>query len=562
MGEVEMGWVVDEAYKVQRALGWKELILATTSRKEEEGSFNHFKWAVTSLSTVGAFLPALISAAARKFCGIADDEEITVVIQGFGDVGSGCIPVILDMFRAFGIKISGVSNTKGAIYQEGGLDERQLRRFREMALREERIVFQDVYEGECLRFGQPNELVFDPRVKATVLIPAAGPNLFKRENIPGLKGRFKIISEGANNSVVRGCENMFHELGILFIEGFIANFGGIYTSTDEFFHNMMEGKAVVHKIDEMRIHSQDGVSDLALSTMTWLLAEMANEGHSRSLSEVAREKVEKIQDLKREFLENPTSEIWRRVHIDVRRGIPEWIAYIIACSEFARETVRYEDAALASIDDSLDPMAQRIGMHDLSKNVARIEELNRQGALNREEVIGQLIAILSDTRQRPDVRRIAAEALGNFNEKRAIPVLKERWLDAQEDERVKVWARWALEKMGIFTGAPGFSYDEWHYVPDGKQSAIVRNNLSGTAVLDKFNTGKFCIAGEDKVVSSIFLFIPTLAAVQPLAILAGLAIIGILIVSLNLTLRSPRQKTRGSLARAETIRLDARSLRN
>jgi glutamate dehydrogenase (NAD(P)+) len=136
-----------------------------------------------------------------------------VAVQGFGNVGS----VSADLLAKIGAKIVAVTDWKGGVYSDKGLD---VTRMIDYARQHKSI---DGFPG-----GEPleNDKLFS--LDVDVLIPAALENQITMENAP--KIRAKIIAEGANGPTTPDAHKYLHEHGVFVIPDILANSGGVTTS--------------------------------------------------------------------------------------------------------------------------------------------------------------------------------------------------------------------------------------------------------------------------------------------------------------------------------------------
>jgi glutamate dehydrogenase (NAD(P)+) len=143
-----------------------------------------------------------------------DIKGLRVGVQGFGNVGS----VSADLLSKAGAKIVAVTDWKGGVYNENGLDVAKLL---EYAAAHEKTV-DGFSEGEPLSNDKLWGLDVD------VLIPAALENQITMENAPSIKA--KIITEGANGPTTPDAHTYLHRRGVLIIPDILANSGGVTTS--------------------------------------------------------------------------------------------------------------------------------------------------------------------------------------------------------------------------------------------------------------------------------------------------------------------------------------------
>jgi glutamate dehydrogenase (NAD(P)+) len=154
----------------------------------------------------------IVTREAAKHLGL-DIKQATVAVQGFGNVGS----VSADLLAKIGAKIVAVTDWKGGVYNERGLDITKMLEY----AREHKTI--DGFPG-----GEPldNDQLFS--LDVDVLVPAALENQITDENAPSIKAR--IIAEGANGPTTPDAHRILHERGIFVIPDILANAGGVTTS--------------------------------------------------------------------------------------------------------------------------------------------------------------------------------------------------------------------------------------------------------------------------------------------------------------------------------------------
>src|SRR5918993_4485716 len=154
----------------------------------------------------------IVTREAAKHLGL-DIKGATVAVQGFGNVGS----VSADLLARIGAKIVAVTDWKGGVYNDKGLD---IPKMIEYARQRKGI---DGFPG-----GEPLDNAKLYALDVDVLIPAALENQITMENAPGI--RAKIIAEGANGPTTPDAHKNLHERGIFVIPDILANAGGVTTS--------------------------------------------------------------------------------------------------------------------------------------------------------------------------------------------------------------------------------------------------------------------------------------------------------------------------------------------
>ena len=142
-----------------------------------------------------------------------DIKGATIAIQGFGNVGS----VSAELLGAAGARIVAVTDWKGGVYNEKGLDVPALV---EHARQHKTVA--GFAGGTPLANDDLWELAVD------VLIPAALENQITMDNAP--KIRAKILTEGANGPTTPDAHDHLHKRGVFVIPDILANSGGVTVS--------------------------------------------------------------------------------------------------------------------------------------------------------------------------------------------------------------------------------------------------------------------------------------------------------------------------------------------
>ncbi len=157
-------------------------------------------------------------------------EGSTVAIHGFGNAGATMAKLLHDK----GFKIVAVSDSKGTVYSNKGLDPYIIEEYKEK-------------EGSVLSLYENNKekqkadevviLASDAAltVEADVLVPAALDNVITGENCADIKA--KIILELANNPVTPEADEILFKRGVTVIPDVLANAGGVTVSYFEWMQN-------------------------------------------------------------------------------------------------------------------------------------------------------------------------------------------------------------------------------------------------------------------------------------------------------------------------------------
>ncbi|MCX6769273.1 MAG: Glu/Leu/Phe/Val dehydrogenase [Candidatus Micrarchaeota archaeon] len=140
-----------------------------------------------------------------------------LAIEGFGNVGTFTAKFLTEK----GAKVIAVSDSKGTVYLESGLDYNIL-----MQVKKEKGTV-TAYPGAAVL--APSALF---EAKCDVLIPGARPNVITDKNAGAIKAR--VVVEAANIPMTSEVERSIEKRGILVIPDFVANAGGVISSYVEF----------------------------------------------------------------------------------------------------------------------------------------------------------------------------------------------------------------------------------------------------------------------------------------------------------------------------------------
>lgn len=157
-------------------------------------------------------------------------SQITIAVQGFGNVGYYFAKIISDM----GFKVVAVSDSKGGVYVEKGLDPEATHK-----CKEEKGTLAGCYcvGGVCdLRKGRMisnDELLELP---VDILVPAALENVIHEKNASKIKA--KIIVEMANGPLTPEADEILNKKGVVIIPDVYANAGGVIVSYFEWVQNI------------------------------------------------------------------------------------------------------------------------------------------------------------------------------------------------------------------------------------------------------------------------------------------------------------------------------------
>lgn len=157
----------------------------------------------------GVYCSTLVAAAFFNL----DLNKINVAIEGFGNVGTFTMKFLEDK----GINVVAVSDSKGTIYNEKGLDFEEL-----LETKSTKGSVTAYKDGKVLSA----EDLF--KLKVEVLVPGARPNVINEKNVNDVKAQ--VIVEAANIPMTYEIEKLLMKKGKLIIPDFVANAGGVISS--------------------------------------------------------------------------------------------------------------------------------------------------------------------------------------------------------------------------------------------------------------------------------------------------------------------------------------------
>jgi glutamate dehydrogenase (NAD(P)+) len=142
-----------------------------------------------------------------------DLASATAVVQGFGNVGS----VAARLLHEIGVKVVGIGEVDGAIYNPNGIDIPSLVHHKQ---RTGHVT--DFPDVELIDNCELLELPCD------ILLPAAMENQIGEDNAPRIRAR--VIVEGANGPTSPEADDILYDRGITLLPDIFANAGGVTVS--------------------------------------------------------------------------------------------------------------------------------------------------------------------------------------------------------------------------------------------------------------------------------------------------------------------------------------------
>lgn len=158
---------------------------------------------------------------AAKTIGL-DLSKAKIAIQGFGNAGQFALKLARELFNS---KVVAVSDTKGGIYLEGGLDF-------------EKVMDHKKKTGTVQNFPGAKNISNEDLLElpVDVLIPAAIENQIRGDNADKIKA--KVVLELANGPTTPEADEILHKKKVMVLPDFLANAGGVTVSYFEWVQNV------------------------------------------------------------------------------------------------------------------------------------------------------------------------------------------------------------------------------------------------------------------------------------------------------------------------------------
>lgn len=177
-----------------------------------------------------------------------DKNKIKIAIQGFGNAGGFLGKMLYDE----GFKIIAVSDSKGGVIDDSGLDIDKIKKLKDN--------YKSVQDSSYKRITNAELLELD----CDILILAALENQITNENANNIK--CKYILELANGPVSADADDILAKKGIVVIPDILANAGGVVVSYFEWCQNkvgnILEEDFLKRRLEEIMKESFSNVYEL------------------------------------------------------------------------------------------------------------------------------------------------------------------------------------------------------------------------------------------------------------------------------------------------------------
>jgi glutamate dehydrogenase (NAD(P)+) len=149
-------------------------------------------------------------------------EGARLAVQGFGNVGQP----LAEFLRTDGCRVVALSDSRGAIYREGGLEPAKVARYKQET-------------GSVVGFPGSASISHQEllEVDCEILAPCALANEIAGRNADRVKAR--IIVEGANGPTTPVADRILADRGVLVVPDVLANAGGVTVSYFEWVQDLM-----------------------------------------------------------------------------------------------------------------------------------------------------------------------------------------------------------------------------------------------------------------------------------------------------------------------------------
>jgi glutamate dehydrogenase (NAD(P)+) len=163
----------------------------------------------------------------------AEPREVSVVIQGFGNVGSWAARLAHEA----GFRVVGVGDLRGAVHNARGIDVPAFAAW--LAAGNAPAAFADAEPIDA------RDLLTLP---CDALIPAATGEAIDAANVQRVRAR--IVVEAANHPVTADADRVLHDAGVLVVPDILANAGGVIVSYFEWTQNVQQFRWPEARVNE------------------------------------------------------------------------------------------------------------------------------------------------------------------------------------------------------------------------------------------------------------------------------------------------------------------------
>ncbi|MBQ3654942.1 MAG: Glu/Leu/Phe/Val dehydrogenase [Synergistaceae bacterium] len=228
----EMVWILDTVSKMR---GHLEPSILTGKPVTFWGSFGRNEATGRGVATCGLELMRILG---------RNPEDVTAVVQGFGNVGSYTAKTLNDA----GVKIVGISDITGGYYSSGGIDIHKA--FEVIRKNPKKLLTGFEAVGNCEKI---DDVLF---TEAEFLFPCARDGVINQDTAAKVRARY--IVEGANGPTTPEGEEILDDAGVLIVPDFLANSGGVIGSYFEWAQNLQGAFWTEEEYNNKLVHIMKG----------------------------------------------------------------------------------------------------------------------------------------------------------------------------------------------------------------------------------------------------------------------------------------------------------------
>jgi glutamate dehydrogenase (NAD(P)+) len=189
--------------------------------------------------------------------GLAEVRGARVVIQGFGNAGA----IAARLFQEAGARVIAVSDSRGGIVQEDGLDV--------AAVSTHKARTGTVVGAADARTITNEELL---ALECDILIPAALENQIRRDNAAAVRAR--LVCEAANGPTTPAADQCLFSRAIAVLPDILASSGGVCVSYFEWLQNIENEQWDLEEVNRKLRTKMERATDAVLDRQ----AEVNREG--------------------------------------------------------------------------------------------------------------------------------------------------------------------------------------------------------------------------------------------------------------------------------------------
>jgi len=422
------------------SLGGAGMDIAVTSNPGDKRSWPHIKWQLSAVGIIESLITTVRML--RKYGDkvpkfkLGQDEEISVILYGFRDINYSIFQLLVERYRHLNIKIKGVSDGKGAIYNSNGLDPKILKRLK----RKELSIIK--YNDEIDNSTPEAEILMGDDIlskEAVFLIPAAGTRAINKWNIDKLKA--KVILEAGNLNVDWKIIQALHDKGILFIPGLITNGGGALGSAREFI-DLQKSKSFKPNRDDIRQHLLHLIecTSILLNKLT-LEKWIELNKNDFTPSDIINLTADLIRKKRNKLLFEPTDETIALAERKAVLIMLEHVAWLMASCDVAHKEVLFGSSDMKRLMEILS---------DSDDIYERMDAAYILGEKRAEDAVDVLCKAAMDWSSDYRVQKNACQALGKIGSAKGLEALRKVALmrtSSKDREKVLNEARLAIQSM-------------------------------------------------------------------------------------------------------------------